>query len=200
MEAYDRAIADYSEAVRLNKGYSVAFDSRANAYNRTGDNDRALTDYDEAIRLNPEFALAFNNRGALYTERGDHARAIEVSTRRCGSAGARVAVQPRTDQILCRRLSARRRIWAPRRREDGRALYARWPTARARAGQRPRCIARRTRRSTAPLAVAVCRASREWMRRRAGGGARRRYGWPGCETDFYPAPAVDGDAASPAIC
>src|SRR5215831_370604 len=60
---YDRAIAEYSEAIRLDPKNPNAFSNRGNAYGNKGDYDRALSDYNEAIRLDPQFAIAFNNRG-----------------------------------------------------------------------------------------------------------------------------------------
>src|SRR5262249_21929950 len=60
---YDRAIADYSEAIRLNPQYALAFDNRGNAYWNKADYDRALSDYNEAIRLDPKYASAYYNRG-----------------------------------------------------------------------------------------------------------------------------------------
>jgi len=60
---YDRAIADYSEAIRLDRNYAFAFNNRGLAYATKGDYDRAIPDYNEAIRLNAKFATAFCNRG-----------------------------------------------------------------------------------------------------------------------------------------
>ena len=62
---YDRAIADFSEVIRLHPEYSVAFVHRAIAYARKRDNDRAIADFNEAIRLDPTNALAFCYRGEL---------------------------------------------------------------------------------------------------------------------------------------
>jgi tetratricopeptide (TPR) repeat protein len=60
---YDRAIADYTEAIRLDPKYSNAFYNRGYAYEKKGDYDRAIADYTEAIRLVPGNALAFCDRG-----------------------------------------------------------------------------------------------------------------------------------------
>src|SRR5262249_17774313 len=73
---YDRAIADYSEAIRLVPTNAPAFFGRGSAYVNKGDNDRAIADYNEAIRLDPKFAFAFNNRGFAYFRKGDPDRAI----------------------------------------------------------------------------------------------------------------------------
>jgi tetratricopeptide (TPR) repeat protein len=49
----DRAIADFSEAVRLNPTYALAFGNRGLVYERKGSYDRAIADFNEAIRLDP---------------------------------------------------------------------------------------------------------------------------------------------------
>jgi tetratricopeptide (TPR) repeat protein len=73
---YDRAIAYYSEAIRLDPKNAIVFASRGFAYQKKGDYDRAITDYSEAIQLNPTYALVFNNRGNAYQNKGDYDRAI----------------------------------------------------------------------------------------------------------------------------
>jgi len=72
----DRAIADLSEAIRLDPKLAMAFNNRGAAYNEQGDNDRAIADYNEAIRIDPKLAMAFNNRGNAYSDKGDNDRAI----------------------------------------------------------------------------------------------------------------------------
>jgi len=67
---YERAIADYNEAIRLNPQDALAFNSRGNAWWTKGDYERAIADYNEAIRLNPQGALAFNNRGTAQYYQG----------------------------------------------------------------------------------------------------------------------------------
>ena len=73
---YDRAIADYNEAIRLDPKYPAVFNDRGLAYSVKGDYDRAIADYSEAIRLDPKYAAFFNNRGLAYSEKGDKDRAI----------------------------------------------------------------------------------------------------------------------------
>ena len=72
---YERAIADYNEAIRL-KPQANFLTNRGDAYNHKGDYDRAIADYDRAIALNPGFYLAYNNRAAAYDKKGDLDRAI----------------------------------------------------------------------------------------------------------------------------
>ncbi len=62
---YTRALADYSEAIRLNPKNYEFFVSRGLIYEARGEKDRAIADYSEAIRLNPMDFEAFTNRGLL---------------------------------------------------------------------------------------------------------------------------------------
>jgi tetratricopeptide (TPR) repeat protein len=51
---YDKVIADYNEAIRLDPKLVRAFVNRGSAWLIKGDNDKAIADYDEAIRLDPK--------------------------------------------------------------------------------------------------------------------------------------------------
>jgi len=73
---WGRAIADYSEAIRLKFDDAQIFNNRGNAYYHNGQLDRALKDYDDAIRLEPDLAVAFGNRGNVYRKKGRFDRAI----------------------------------------------------------------------------------------------------------------------------
>ena len=74
---WDRAIADYSEAIRLKSDDAQVFNNRGNAYFHKGQLDRAIKDYDDAIRLQPDLAEAFSNRGNVYRKKGRFDRAIK---------------------------------------------------------------------------------------------------------------------------
>ena len=73
---YNRAIADFNEAIRLNPTAANAFNDRAIARRANGDLDGAITDYGEAIRLDPKSALPYANRGIAYRAKGEVERAI----------------------------------------------------------------------------------------------------------------------------
>ena len=68
---YERAIADYSEAIRFDPKFASAFFYRGMAYADVGNRDRAIADYSEAIALDPAEARAYILRGLAYSEMKD---------------------------------------------------------------------------------------------------------------------------------
>ena len=73
---YDRAIADYDQAIRLNPQGATAHKGRALVCLLKGECDRAIADYDQAIRLSPQDAGAYFCRGLVYGRMGERDRAI----------------------------------------------------------------------------------------------------------------------------
>ena len=73
---YDKAIADYTEAIRLDPKFAEAYYNRGVAYENKGEYDKAIADYTEAIRLDPKYAEAYNSRGFAYGNKGEHDKAI----------------------------------------------------------------------------------------------------------------------------
>jgi len=73
---YDRAIADYAQAIKLNSKLSAAFSNRGVAYDKKGDYDHAIADYDQAIKLKPTPETYFN-RGNAYLGKSQYASAID---------------------------------------------------------------------------------------------------------------------------
>jgi lipoprotein NlpI len=74
---YDRAIEDYTQAIRLNPKDTHALFNRGNTYRVKRDFDHSIADYDQMIRLDPRQFEAFNNRGVAHYLKGDYDRAIE---------------------------------------------------------------------------------------------------------------------------
>jgi tetratricopeptide (TPR) repeat protein len=72
---FDRAIADYNQAIVINPTEADYLNARAGAYEGKNDLARAMADYDKAIQLNPKSVYAYNNRGASFQRKGDFARA-----------------------------------------------------------------------------------------------------------------------------
>lgn len=74
---YDNAIADYSEALKLDPSDADIYNNRGNAFRRKGQHDRAIADYNEAIKLAPNDPDPVNGRGNAYFSKGDRDRALE---------------------------------------------------------------------------------------------------------------------------
>ena len=70
----DRALADYSEALRLNPKYAGAMRNRGIVYARKRDDERAIRDYSEAARLDPDDPHALIGRAFVYCEKHEFAR------------------------------------------------------------------------------------------------------------------------------
>jgi tetratricopeptide (TPR) repeat protein len=73
---WDRAIADYDEALRLDPKNAGAYAGRAAAYLRKGNVDRALPDLNEGLRLDPKNSGVHNVFGYYYNKKGDYRRAL----------------------------------------------------------------------------------------------------------------------------
>lgn len=72
---YDRAIADFNQAARLDPFAPLAYGNRANAFAMKKQYDRALADYSQAVELDPGYTAAYTGRGLIYEARGDRERA-----------------------------------------------------------------------------------------------------------------------------
>ena len=65
---FDRAIADYDAALKIDPAFIEALNSRAMAWRAKGDRRKALADLDAALRLQPDFEIARANRKTLFQE------------------------------------------------------------------------------------------------------------------------------------
>lgn len=73
----DRAIADHSEALRLDPLYTNAYVNRGRALLDKQEIGRAIADFTDAIRLEPQFAAAYDARSSAYEQSADFVRAID---------------------------------------------------------------------------------------------------------------------------
>jgi tetratricopeptide (TPR) repeat protein len=84
-EDYNRAIAELTQAIRLDQNYADAYSNRGNVYFAkckndwgwiisTADYDRALADYTQAIRLDVSSAWRYAARGNAYLASGNYNR------------------------------------------------------------------------------------------------------------------------------
>jgi tetratricopeptide (TPR) repeat protein len=100
---YDRAIANFNEAIRLNQNDAGAYYGRGFAYSNKGDDDRAIADYNETIRLNPR-PVAFYSRGFSYARKGDNDRAI-------ADYNEVIRLDPKNAGAFCNRGISKREIY-----------------------------------------------------------------------------------------
>jgi tetratricopeptide (TPR) repeat protein len=75
-QAYDQAITDYTQAIKLDPNNTVAYSERGRVYKAKWDYDKAIADYNQAIRLDPNSAKRYISRGGVYDDKGDKDRAI----------------------------------------------------------------------------------------------------------------------------
>jgi len=73
---YDGAIADYTEAIRLDPNNARAYNSRGWTYALKGDYDQAIEDANASLRIRPNDAPTLHTRGYAYAGKGDYDRAI----------------------------------------------------------------------------------------------------------------------------
>jgi len=75
-QIYQRAIADFTQAIRLDPNNANTYNERGRAYSQIEDYNRAVADFTQAIRLEPNFASAYSGRGSAYRELNDLNRAL----------------------------------------------------------------------------------------------------------------------------
>ncbi len=73
---YEHAIADYTEAIKLDPKFAAAYGNRCFAYYLKHDYDGAITDCNHAIAIDPQYYLAYNTRGIAYAVKKDYDKAI----------------------------------------------------------------------------------------------------------------------------
>jgi tetratricopeptide (TPR) repeat protein len=73
---YDRALSDYSTALRIDGDDSYALYNRGLIYQTRGDYKKAIADYTRTIELRPEDADAYINRGTIYLDTGRFKKSI----------------------------------------------------------------------------------------------------------------------------
>ena len=75
-EDYDRAIADFTEAIRLTPDNPEILYDRGLAHENLGDDDSALSDYGNAVAIKPDYPEAYYALGMIRTRRRQHQEAI----------------------------------------------------------------------------------------------------------------------------
>lgn len=77
---YDRAIADLTEAIRVDSTFAALYFDRGTIWQANGNYDLAIADLTEAIRLQPKFTLAYIARGSMWQATGHYDAALADAT------------------------------------------------------------------------------------------------------------------------
>ncbi len=97
----DKAIREFTEAVRLNPADPLTYLDRGITYKGLKDYDKAIADYGEAIRLDPQWASAYFSRANLFKARKDYDKAL-------ADYGAAIRLDPRDPDAYFNRASTYR--------------------------------------------------------------------------------------------
>ncbi|HEY6073366.1 MAG TPA: tetratricopeptide repeat protein [Anaerolineales bacterium] len=62
----EKAISDYSKALKLNPSFAEAYNNRAYVYMVKKDYASALSDLNDALKIRPDYVNALMNRGDIY--------------------------------------------------------------------------------------------------------------------------------------
>jgi tetratricopeptide (TPR) repeat protein len=73
---YERAMADFSQAIKLEPNSAQAYRERGVIYQEQGDSKRANADYSQAIKLDPNDTFAYIGRGLTYGAERDFGQSM----------------------------------------------------------------------------------------------------------------------------
>lgn len=74
-ESYGDAVADFTDALRINPRHASSLNYRAFANYRMQNFTESISDYNKVIDLNPDNAMAYYNRAMAHLRAGDKAKA-----------------------------------------------------------------------------------------------------------------------------
>jgi Tfp pilus assembly protein PilF len=77
---YETAIADYTEAIRIDPNFRDAYYKRGYVYRNKNDNDRAIADFTQVLRIEPNNDTLFYWRGQEYFDKEEYDNAISDFT------------------------------------------------------------------------------------------------------------------------
>jgi len=78
---YERAIEEYTKAIKLVPNYAEFYSNRGNAYNKLKQYQKAMEDFNKVIDLQPKDTKVYNNRGVIYFKLKQYQKAINDYTK-----------------------------------------------------------------------------------------------------------------------
>jgi tetratricopeptide (TPR) repeat protein len=72
---FDRAIYNYTEAIKRNHNFAKAYNNRSIAYIGKQQYDLSMADFNKAIKWDPKNGTIYNNRAVAYWHKGEAVRA-----------------------------------------------------------------------------------------------------------------------------
>jgi tetratricopeptide (TPR) repeat protein len=78
-KAFAKAVAEFTEAIRLKPDAAHLYNLRGTAYDEMGEYDKAIADYDEAIRLDPKSTIYPNNKNIALQKKAQQLAAAEAA-------------------------------------------------------------------------------------------------------------------------
>jgi len=72
----EKALADYTQALRLDPNNAVIYKERGDVYSHLGEPDKAISDFNQALRFNPNYSTAYSGRSNAYADKSEENRAI----------------------------------------------------------------------------------------------------------------------------
>lgn len=85
---FDKAIGDFTRAIRIEPKYAASYNSRGTVYLLKGELEDALDDFNQVIKRNPDYPKAYLNRANVYAKMGlqdaalaDMGKALQLNTR-----------------------------------------------------------------------------------------------------------------------
>ncbi len=79
----DKAVEKLNEAVKLNKGFSLAYSMLGDIYRETGDYEKSAASYEKATELNPWFFKDHFSLGQVYQLKKESALAAKAYAKAC---------------------------------------------------------------------------------------------------------------------
>jgi tetratricopeptide (TPR) repeat protein len=73
---YDKALAEFTQAIQADPKDPELYNNRGSMYTFKGQYDQAIADFNQALKLNPRYANAYYNRGVAYYNKSLYDKAI----------------------------------------------------------------------------------------------------------------------------